>query len=578
MLGPLTVFSLFLVEQAGSAGVINNLQSSVNVGELKEECWSTNSKESRACNDNGFCNSNWAQAQCSCFYGFGGTSCELNVRALICSQMDCGFSGIQGECIVEINDEAKCTCYTGWSGPSCSINVDDVDYCEGISCNNQGKCVIDLSSETNWSCECSTGWGGTDCGEELPECDQYFLLDMFTRLVSVSGDLDPSLDCGYTKPVVYSALHPSKYDTDEYAPCVCISMIEEFAIDDYNHLENTCKMDIYRDIPFMEQVKSYCPGCSDSQDDIMEEVLTTKSAACYHFIYQRTTMALYWRSKWKCDCVVDVGVQSTIATIINCPFTKHNSVNDYISYENCGARKICEWDIMYRYFEVEYSKKSLEGSVACKNWMEEWVFSVPGEQRFEEMSDTFCPCLDYLKVTGDESILDCIPVTFHQLTMVEVYDQICFDVKIANLECLNYISYGSIRLANTNYTAGSLCWGAVELASGLDSISDNLLTLMCDCLVPVYDDDYDYGDTTMEAIKCLLDYYRDFELGMCPNYDDRGTVHVSPKLLPTVKSFNTVSLGSESVWKQTAIIEIPVCLILVTTAFFLQRRKSKLNM
>merc|ERR1719419_508645 len=128
-------------------------------------------------------------------------------------------------------------------------------------------------------------------------------------------------------------------------------------------------------------------------------------------------------------------------------------------------------------------KKSLEGSVACKTWMEDWIFTVPGEQRFEDMSDTFCPCLEYLRATGyqDDSILDCVPITFHQLTMVEMYDQICYDAKIANAQCLNYISYGSIRLANTNYTAGSLCWGAVELAIGLE-LSENLLTLMCNCL------------------------------------------------------------------------------------------------
>merc|ERR1719419_1757376 len=108
--------------------------------------------------------------------------------------------------------------------------------------------------------------------------------------------------------------------------------------------------------------------------------------------------------------------------------------------------------------------------------MEEWIFTVPGEQRFEDMSDSFCPCLSYLRGTGneDDSILDCVPITFHQLSMVESYDQICFDAKVANTECLNFVSYASIRLANTNYTAASICWGAVDLASGLDTITDNL--------------------------------------------------------------------------------------------------------
>jgi len=293
---------------------------------------------------------------------------------------------------------------------------------------------------------------------------------------------------------------------------------------------------------------------------------------------------------------LDVGTQSTVETIINCPFTQHNSVDDYISYQNCNAKKVCDWASMYKYFEVEYSKKSLEGSVACKNWMEEWIFTVPGEQRFEDMENTFCPCLEYLKGTGSEdvSILDCIPITFHQLTMVELYDQICYDPIVANKDCLNYISYGSIRLAAVNYTAASMCWGAVELAAGIESLSLNLFTLICDCVVPLKDDDYYYEETTIYALECMKLYYEDFAITECPGYnnseisddessDDESSDAETDSLdaevfLITTGDFGTMSLSSKSVWKATSIIEISVSAILVTTAFFLQRRKSRLNL
>jgi len=567
----LTVFYLFLIYQAGSAGDIDN-------NGLAYECWTSNSNDIGACNDNGYCWFDDAKSICSCFHGFSGTSCEFNVRATTCSEMDCGFSGIQGECITDVSEKATCACYTGWIGASCSTNVEYVEYCNGVSCNNQGRCVVDTSSETMYSCECYAGWGGTDCGEELPECSHNILLDMFTRLISISGDLHSSLECGFAKPAIYSSLTPAMSDPFMFAPCICVSIIEKFADRDYHNLEDTCRMDNYRHLPFIEQVKSYCPACSELQDDIMEDVITTKSAACWHFIYQRTTMALYWRSMWKCSCVLDVGVQSTTETIINCPFTQHNSVDDYISYENCVTKKICDWESIYTYFEVEYSKKNLEGSVACKDWMEEWIFTIPGEQRFEDMGDSFCPCLDYLKGTGfeDYSVLNCIPITFHQLTMVEIYDQICYDPKIANVECFNYVSYASIRLGSWNYTAASLCWGAVELASGLDVLTRNLQTLICDCVVATKDDGYSYEQPTLYALQCLYTRYENFHISSCPNYVDGEATNMIVSQ-PVSSTFDSVSSNSESVWKTAAIVEFSASAILATTAFFLQRRKSNLN-
>jgi len=539
------------------------------------------------CNQQGFCSTtaDGTEAHCSCFYGYEGESCDINIDEMVCAEVDCGFSGIQGEC-VSMNSLATCFCYTGWDGEDCSTNIEEsVDYCLNIECNYHGACVEDVTSENNWSCECYNGWGGDECDLELPECGYELLLDMFTRLAFTSGDLESAAECGYAKPVIFSASKPSLADPMTFSFCVCSSLWEKFGKADYTLLTGTCVMDYYRKLPFIEESQSYCPNCNEDQDAIMEDVLTSKSAACYHFIYQRADMPLYWRSRWKCGCIMDVGTQITTETIVNCPFTQHTSSDDYISYDNCGGGRICDWEGMYHYFEEDYSQINLNGSVACKTWMEAWIFTEPGDIRFEAMDDTFCPCLDYLKGTGHDWVLDCIPVTFHQLSMKDLYEQICYDSYIYNWNCLNYIGYSAIELGADNYTASSLCYGALDLGSGMDHMNDNLNTLLCDCLVPVYN--FSGGDTMGKALSCLTDKF-DINVEDCENYpssddssssSDESTWYAKNSKSEEVNmNFNTAQTITESLWESVAAIEIVFCVVLILSASYLHRRKSKLNM
>jgi len=537
------------------------------------------------CNGNGYCSTNEAgtEAKCSCFSGFDGESCEFSFKSLVCFEMDCGFSSIQGECVVGPTGEATCYCYSGWDGDDCSVST-EIDYCDGISCNNQGTCIEDLSSENMWSCVCDSGWAGSDCGEKLQECGHEFLLDIFTRLAVSSDDLSGALECSYTKPIVFSAGSPSSYDSESYPFCVCSTLLEEYGLDDYTHLLTTCNMNHYREIEFIKEAESYCPACDSTGDAIMEEVITTKSAACYHFVYNRAEMGLYWRSRWKCDCVMDVGNALTTATIVTCPFTQHTSTDDYISYENCGSGKICDWEAMYSWFETEYSQINLEGSVACKDWMEAWIFTIPGEQRFEWMTDTFCPCLSYLKGTAHDldNVMDCIPVTFHQLSMKTIYEQLCYDPLVSNFECLNYINYGTIMLGSENYTAAALCYGAIELASSLDTITDNLGDLMCDCAVPLYENNFESEPMVVKALDCVTTYF-DFDVESCPAYDsgssDAGDSIEEDNNVMNGKhgSFSTSLFSGTTTWETITIVEIPISIVLIGSAYYLRERKAKLN-
>jgi len=564
-----------------------------------DECWVENFLEQDKCKNQGFCDTlseDGSGTQCNCFYGYTGDSCELFLKAASCDQHDCGFAGIQGECVMGKDDLAICYCYSGWTGDDCSEQVafSERDSCAGVMCNDRGTCAEDNSKTqgARWSCVCDSGWGGEDCGVMLESCGAHFLLDIFSRLATVSGDTLSASECAYSKPTVFSDAWPSLSDPDSFSFCICSTLWLKFLNDDYEVTVQTCNMDDYRKLPFFEEASSYCPVCDEKEDDIMETVLTSKSDTCYHFVYRRLQMPLYWRSIWKCGCVQDIGTTSTTETIVNCPFTQHTATSDYISYENCVAGKVCKWSEMYRYFEEDFSFIDLESSVSCKKWMESWVFTIPGEQRFEEMDDSFCPCLDALKAFGSglDSILDCIPVTFHQLTMLDLYDQICYDPLVPNHECLNYIGYVAIQLGQENYTAGSSCYSAIDLASVLTSQSDNLKDLMCDCLVPLFSSSVPFDDSVFNALSCVGD---EFSMDLCECQDYKGddcfaipyvkenkaygrpyrTVSTSTMVTTTFSTSST----SESSWKIVSLVEIPLFGSFSLLAFFLRRRKQRIN-
>jgi len=550
---------------------------------FRDDCWVDNFFENHVCQNQGFCSTVYTDGSggtsCNCFYGFSGDNCELIFKEQQCAEIDCGFHSIQGQCIVKLGGWATCYCYPGWGGDDCSLR-NKVDVCEGIECNNKGSCAEDVSglSEGGWTCVCEDGWGGDNCEVYLEGCSSQFLLDIFSRLAVESGDVPSAAECGLSKPLIYSNSNGATSNVDKFPFCICSELWVEFLNEDYLHMLKTCTMDNYRKLPFYEFSMSYCPNCNNHQDSIMESVLTSKSFSCYHFINERWHMPLYWRSTWKCMCVEDIGSRSTTQAIVTCPFKKHTAFNDYISYENCVLNKVCDWSEIYRYFEEELSFTDLEASNICKDWMESWIFTVPGEQRFENMDSTFCPCLDRLKGTGDEleSILNCIPVTFHQLTMLEVYNQICYDPLVGNADCLQNIGYVAVQLAVTNYTAASSCYSAIDLSSSLTTLTDNLKDLMCDCIVPLYSSAIPIDKTVADAVDCVGD---EFALNVCdcPNYIGR-TCHAIPRPISfSVEVERDSYVHTSSQWTVFALIEIILFCSFSILAYFLRRRKRRIN-
>jgi len=589
-----------------------------------DACWFGDDAEN-VCKNNGFCSTNSAgdEAACDCTYGWGGEFCSEHTLVDLCGDMFCYNNG---ECVVGLDGEtgASCVCATGWTGESCLKEDWDVDVCAGVTCSDNGHCNAIPGLTDKYECVCNVGFGGATCGETLDSCSGVFMMDIFVRLVDSSGNLNATMECGYSTPTLFEDVHPAMYDDETFSYCVCADVWTEYGYDDYLNQLSTCVMDSYRPYSFLEETESYCPYCDDTQDAVMESLITSKSDTCYHFVYERETMPLYWRTVWKCACMVDIGTPSTIETVVNCPFTKHSSKNDFISWENCRTERMCEWKDMYRYFEEDYSQIDLEGSALCKDWMEQWIFVTPDDHvLLEDMTATFCPCLEAVRghCDGCEFALDCVPVTFHQLSMLDAFDKLCNDDRIKKRDCINYISYIGIELGTLNFTAATMCYSAMDLGNTLSDLSSNLKSLLCGCVGPavtLLSDDSYQSDNIDLALSCIDEAFS-MDLQDCPSdvYDgdeywipvstdyqmetvlSEADVRVAEDLnveddmeaandeemssddfIPPVENvqFSTNYWDSSSSWKTVTIVEVAALVILSGSAFGLNKKRVKITL
>ena len=59
-----------------------------------------------------------------------------------------------------------CTCNVGFTGEFCDVVVDP---CDGITCSNNGDCMV--VNTTQFVCVCDAGFMGTECEIEINQCD-----------------------------------------------------------------------------------------------------------------------------------------------------------------------------------------------------------------------------------------------------------------------------------------------------------------------------------------------------------------------------------------------------------------------
>jgi hypothetical protein len=163
--------------------------------------------------DHGACTAEAGAYSCSCFAGYAGDRCEIDVNECESApcvngtcldrvdsyECDCGATGYTGEhCETPITDCAETPCEnggicadgelsrtcdcsgTGATGASCEI---DIDECGGNPCS-PGTC---LNGANGYTCDCAgTGFTGDDCGTDVDECDGA-PCDPMTTCMNVAG-------------------------------------------------------------------------------------------------------------------------------------------------------------------------------------------------------------------------------------------------------------------------------------------------------------------------------------------------------------------------------------------------------
>ena len=110
------------------------------------------------CSGEGLCMDGINSYICVCNAGYTGVTCSRNV------DNDCKFQNCSGsgECVDGINSYT-CVCNTGFTGMNCETNIND---CVNQDCNGLGTCIDGVNS---FSCNCDPPFTGSLC-ERIDYC------------------------------------------------------------------------------------------------------------------------------------------------------------------------------------------------------------------------------------------------------------------------------------------------------------------------------------------------------------------------------------------------------------------------
>lgn len=106
--------------------------------------------DSQPCLNQGVCQDQFNEFNCSCSAGWEGELCEMEVNE--CSSGPCFY----GTC-TDLLADYHCDCEPGYTGKDCR---DEVDNCLEFQCVNGGTCVETVGAHT---CSCPPGYIGKRC-------------------------------------------------------------------------------------------------------------------------------------------------------------------------------------------------------------------------------------------------------------------------------------------------------------------------------------------------------------------------------------------------------------------------------
>ncbi|XP_017295151.1 protein crumbs homolog 1 isoform X1 [Kryptolebias marmoratus] len=172
--------------------------------------------DSQPCRNQGICQDQFNEFNCSCSPGWEGKLCETEINE--CFSTPCFY----GKC-KDLLADYQCDCEPGYKGKNCQAEVDN---CLQFSCMNGGNCVKTVDTYT---CACPLGYIGKRCQWGFPPvaCDSD--KKCLNGGVCIGSESGGNCTC---KPGYIGARCETEIDECESSPCengaTCLDRLNHF--------------------------------------------------------------------------------------------------------------------------------------------------------------------------------------------------------------------------------------------------------------------------------------------------------------------------------------------------------------